>query len=147
LRRISGLLTSLSLLALGGCLYGFAGGGLPPSIKTVAVLPFDNQTAEPLLINRDMESRRAALGATLVGKQSRSYLGVPIIAGRQAIGAISVQSIEEEGRFTASDMRLLSTIAANVGTAIRNASLFDQIKRQKEYYETIIATARQPSSA
>jgi hypothetical protein len=31
-----------------GC-YGFAGGGLPPGIKTVAVLPFDNLTAEPAL--------------------------------------------------------------------------------------------------
>ena len=35
-------------LALTGCLYGFAGGGLP-NIKTVAILPFDNQTAEPAL--------------------------------------------------------------------------------------------------
>jgi len=49
LRRISGLVTSLSALVLSGCLYGFAGGGLPPSIKTVAVLPFENQTAEPTL--------------------------------------------------------------------------------------------------
>ena len=29
--------------------YGFAGGGLPPGISTVAVLPFDNLTAEPAL--------------------------------------------------------------------------------------------------
>ena len=31
-----------------GCLYSFKGGGLP-NIKTVAILPFDNQTAEPAL--------------------------------------------------------------------------------------------------
>jgi Lipopolysaccharide-assembly len=36
-------------LALTGCLYRFAGGGLPSSIKTVAVLPFDNQTSESTL--------------------------------------------------------------------------------------------------
>jgi len=35
-------------IALAGCLYGFAGGGLP-NIKTVAILPFDNQTPEPAL--------------------------------------------------------------------------------------------------
>lgn len=34
---------------LSGCLYGFAGGGLPSHIRTVAILPFDNQTAEPTL--------------------------------------------------------------------------------------------------
>ncbi len=32
-------------LLLSGCLYGFTGGGLPPSLRTVAVQPFDNQTA------------------------------------------------------------------------------------------------------
>src|SRR5213075_451630 len=42
-------LASLSVLSLNGCLYGFSGGGLPPGIKTVAVLPFDNQTPEPTL--------------------------------------------------------------------------------------------------
>jgi hypothetical protein len=31
-------------LVLTGCSYGFAGGGLPPHIRTVAVVPFDNQT-------------------------------------------------------------------------------------------------------
>jgi hypothetical protein len=49
LRLTSGLLASLNALALCGCLYGFAGGGFPPNIKTVAVLPFDNQTPEPTL--------------------------------------------------------------------------------------------------
>jgi len=46
---------------LAGCLYGFAGGGLPPSIKTVALLPFDNQTAEPTLTQEVANSVRDAL--------------------------------------------------------------------------------------
>lgn len=37
----------LLLPLLGGCLYGFAGGGLPPHVRTVAVLPFDNETSSP----------------------------------------------------------------------------------------------------
>jgi hypothetical protein len=57
----------LSLLAAGltGCLYGFAGGGLPPSIKTVALLPFDNQTAEPTLTQEVATSVREALQSRL----------------------------------------------------------------------------------
>jgi hypothetical protein len=47
--RTSGALASLSTLLLSGCLYGFAGGGLPSTVKTVAVLPFDNLTPEPAL--------------------------------------------------------------------------------------------------
>ncbi len=34
---------------LSGCLYGFAGGGLPTELKTVAVLPFENRTSDPTL--------------------------------------------------------------------------------------------------
>lgn len=47
---ISSRLALLCALALlGGCWfhYGFAGGGLPQNIHTVAVLPFDNQTPSP----------------------------------------------------------------------------------------------------
>lgn len=52
--RISGVRSALraltwgSALALGGC-YGFAGGGLPPGIRTVAILPFENLTPDPTL--------------------------------------------------------------------------------------------------
>lgn len=50
MRRVLGfLLSSISGLALAGCFYGFAGGGLPPGIRTVAVLPFENLTPEPTL--------------------------------------------------------------------------------------------------
>ncbi len=43
-----------------GC-YGFAGGGLPPGIKTVAVIPFDNLTSEPALQNQVYEAVREAV--------------------------------------------------------------------------------------
>ena len=49
--RRSGVRSSL-LIALAASLgcgvhYGFAGGGLPSTIRTMAVLPFDNQTTSP----------------------------------------------------------------------------------------------------
>lgn len=47
MRRFGGLIGSLWVLALTGCLYGFAGGGLPPNIHTMALSPFDNQTPSP----------------------------------------------------------------------------------------------------
>ena len=52
---------------------------------------------------------------------------------------ISVQSIEEEGRFGEADSRLLATIAANVGVAIQNARLFAEVERQREYLESLVA--------
>ena len=47
-RRLA-LFTILVAGTATGCLYGFAGGGLPGHIRTVAILPFDNRTAEPAL--------------------------------------------------------------------------------------------------
>jgi GAF domain-containing protein/CheY-like chemotaxis protein len=83
---------------------------------------------EPLLLNRAADWE--ALGNRGIGLQAKSYLGVPIIAGDVAIGAISVQSTTQEGRFGESDARLLSTIASNVGVAIQNARLFQEAHRR-----------------
>jgi len=37
----------LAALSAGGCMYSFAGGGLPPHIHTMAIATFENQTASP----------------------------------------------------------------------------------------------------
>jgi hypothetical protein len=81
LRRISGLLASLSLLAVGGCLYGFAGGGLPPSIKTVAVLPFENQTAEPTLTAEVNSRVREAVQGRLGLRQASENQADAVVRG------------------------------------------------------------------
>ncbi len=44
LSRRQALVLALAPLAMSGCLYGFAGGGLPRHIRTVAIMPFDNET-------------------------------------------------------------------------------------------------------
>jgi signal transduction histidine kinase/DNA-binding response OmpR family regulator len=83
------------------------------------------RTGQPLLINEDMEGNRAKLGIEQIGTATASYLGVPIPSGGQMIGVISVQSTDQEGRFTEADQRLLSTIASAVGVAFHNAKLFE----------------------
>jgi GAF domain-containing protein/CheY-like chemotaxis protein len=93
------------------------------------------QSCEPLLINRNIDKRRKEIGATLVGKQASSYLGVPIINQGQAIGVISVQSLTEEGKFSEEDVSLLNTIAANVGAAIRGAKLLAETQKARELAE------------
>ncbi|HJP85828.1 MAG TPA: LPS assembly lipoprotein LptE [Gemmatimonadaceae bacterium] len=53
---------SLVLVALTACIpYGFTGGGLPTHIRTVAILPFDNQTATPELPRELTEALRVGL--------------------------------------------------------------------------------------
>jgi GAF domain-containing protein len=67
------------------------------------------ESGEPLLINKDIRERRAQLGTALVGRESLSYLGVPIRAGGETIGVLSVQSTTEEGVFDDDHLSLLAT--------------------------------------
>ncbi len=104
------------------------------------------RTRQPLLINRHNLERHQELGIEVVGTLSKSYLGVPIMAGEEAIGVISVQSTEQEDRFTESDMRLLTTIAANVGVALQNARLFDETQRRARETAALAEVGRDVSS-
>jgi Lipopolysaccharide-assembly len=68
LKRIPGfvrLLLSASALWLAGCLYHFTGGGLPAGIRTVAILPFDNLTPEPVLTQEITRAVREAVESRL----------------------------------------------------------------------------------
>ncbi len=82
------------------------------------------RTREPLLMNQIAHFE--ALEAKGVGRDAKSYLGVPMLLGDEAIGVISVQSSTEEGRFGGADVGLLSTLAANVVSAIHNARLYSE---------------------
>ncbi len=56
---------------MAGCLYGFAGGVLP-NVKTVAIVPFENDTPEPALTQEVNDAVREAieqrLGLRLAGE-------------------------------------------------------------------------------
>lgn len=80
MRLISGFLVGLNALALAGC-YGFAGGGLPPAVKTVAVLPFDNQTPEPTLTQEISRAVREAVERRLGLRQSAEARADAVVRG------------------------------------------------------------------
>ena len=82
-RRISGFLASLSLAALAGCAgaYGFAGGGLPSDVRTVAVLPFDNTTPEPTLSSEVLSAVREAVENRLGLRQAGETQADALVRG------------------------------------------------------------------
>jgi hypothetical protein len=68
-------------LAVSGCLYGFAGGGLPNHIRTVAILPFDNQTPEPTLTQEASEAIREAMEGRLGLRASSEATADAVVRG------------------------------------------------------------------
>ncbi len=94
------------------------------------------RTNQPLLINHEMDRHVEEIGTTVIGKQSLSYLGVPIVVSGKAVGVLSVQSTTREGMFNQDDARLLNTIATNVSTALHNAQLFSETQQARAQAES-----------
>jgi signal transduction histidine kinase/DNA-binding response OmpR family regulator/nitrate/nitrite-specific signal transduction histidine kinase len=89
------------------------------------------RTRETLVINENMTQAMAKYGSsTLPGTQLvRSTVLVPMVAGEQARGVISLSDIEREHAFSDSDVRLLQTLANSMSVALENARLFDETQR------------------
>ena len=85
----------------------------------------------PLLINGNWEETIELIGLDRdkIGKGA-SWLGVPIRAGDQTVGIMSVQSHDTPSVYTQAHQDLLLTIAAQAGVAIQNVRLYEQIDSQ-----------------
>jgi lipopolysaccharide assembly LptE-like protein len=78
-----------SAFVLGACLvasgcfwkYGFAGGGLPPAIRTIAVLPFDNNTPTPELQKNLLDGMRSAVGSRLGLREASEQRADAVLKG------------------------------------------------------------------
>ncbi|HEY5902096.1 MAG TPA: GAF domain-containing protein, partial [Anaerolineales bacterium] len=105
------------------------------------------RTGEPILINRDIDAVSRELGVKRVGKEALSYLGVPIKAGGETIGVLSVQSTSRENQFNEDSLRLLTTIASNAGAAIHTARLHAETRRRERETSALLDISRDISSS
>jgi hypothetical protein len=80
--RRSGVRLSIVLLAQAACLYGFAGGGLPDHIDTVAVLPFDNDTPVSVLPRELLDALRPDIESRLGVRSVAEARADAIVRGR-----------------------------------------------------------------
>jgi hypothetical protein len=92
-----------------GCLYGFAGGGLP-NIKTVAILPFDNDTPEPALTtevaNAVHEAIEGRLGLRAAGEASADAVVRGRIARYDADLPLAIQTGTGQANVTRRQIQL-----------------------------------------
>jgi GAF domain-containing protein/CheY-like chemotaxis protein len=89
------------------------------------------RTRATLIINENMAQEMAKYGSyVLSGTQmEKSSVLVPMVAGDQARGVISLADVEHEHAFSDSDVRLLQTLANSMSVALENARLFDETQR------------------
>ncbi|HJU03501.1 MAG TPA: GAF domain-containing protein [Nitrospiraceae bacterium] len=66
----------------------------------------------------------------------QAFVSVPIMAKKEVVGVINVQH-KRPRRYRPDELALLSTIANQVGGAIENARLYDEMKRKALQLETL----------
>lgn len=89
------------------------------------------RTRQPLLINGDVARAAAEMGAVAFEEQetASAYAAVPILDETgQGMGMLAVEDQQRVGAFDEGTIRLLSTIAANLGVAIERARLNEQTR-------------------
>jgi GAF domain-containing protein len=105
------------------------------------------RTREPLMLVEDTEKRAIAMGAKITGKPALSWLGVPLLARGEAIGAIIIQDLERENSFDSNDLRFMVSVASQVSGAIHNVVLINESKQSALQFETAAEIARDISSS
>ena len=105
------------------------------------------RTGEPLLLVEDTEKRAAAMGARIAGKPALSWLGVPLMARGEAIGALIVQDLQQEHAFDNLDLRFLMSVASQVSGDIHNVRLLSESQQVALQFETAAEIARDISSS
>jgi len=114
--------------------------------RSPAGRPFGNalteyiiRTGRPLLVPREVSAELRRLGVDPVGREARSFLGVPMIAGDRVLGVIAVQDYEQEDVYTEEHRALLATFAAQAAIALENARLYEEARRRAARQEALAA--------
>ncbi|MGC1377925.1 MAG: diguanylate cyclase [Anaerolineales bacterium] len=99
------------------------------------------QTCQPLLIAENFPETSQKLGAVLRFVEQfgypKTWLAAPVIIGDECIGVVGVQDYDKEHAFNQDDVRLLQTIAANLGIAVQNARLYAEARRRADQMSTL----------
>lgn len=93
---------ALLLLATTGCMYSLTGGGLPGHINTIAVLPFENTTSQPLLETDIEQVMQRVLPGNLGVNLAAEDVADAVIRGR----IISYEEVATSVRPTGEDQQV-----------------------------------------
>lgn len=105
------------------------------------------ETKQSLLISDHVTERVEALGLEHIGSEAVSWLGVPILAGDQVLGMLSVQSYDVPKAYDEFHQQVLEAIAAQAGIAIQNARLYERtdeaLERRVQELNSVLQTTRE----
>jgi GAF domain-containing protein/HAMP domain-containing protein len=104
------------------------------------------KSRQPLMLVENTEQRAKVLGAKIIGEPAKSWLGIPLLVGGEAVGMIAVQDLQREHRFSEEELVLLTTLASPIAGAIHSANLLEESERRTQHLQTAAEIARDTSS-
>ncbi|MEN9563599.1 MAG: hypothetical protein RIR73_1843, partial [Chloroflexota bacterium] len=105
------------------------------------------RTRQPLLLVKDTEKKAAELGAKVVGKPAKSWMGAPMLLRGIPIGALIIQDLNHENVFDENDLRFFTTVASQVAGVVKNVQMLDESKQKAIQVETAAEIARDISGS
>ncbi len=105
------------------------------------------RSREPLMLVEDTEKRAIAMGAKIAGKPAKSWLGVPLLARGDAIGALIIQDLQNEHSFSEDDLRFVTAVSSQIATTVYNIRLLSESQQTALQFETAAEIARDISSS
>jgi sigma-B regulation protein RsbU (phosphoserine phosphatase) len=102
-----------------------------PPAEGVGVASLIIETQKPLLLNSFIshESLKCCVDEKL-GLSSRNLVGAPILHKEKLLGAIEVVNKKENGDFDESDLEIMKALSEQIGLAIDNADLIQNLRRK-----------------
>ena len=105
------------------------------------------RTRQPLMLVEDTERKATELGAKVVGKPARSWMGVPMLVQNKPIGALILQDAENEHAFNEDDLKFFTAITGQVAGVIHNTHLLEESQHRALQLETAAEIARDISGS
>lgn len=141
--RRSGRFSLLSLLLFAGaCIthYGFAGGGLPAHIRTLAIVPFDNETSSPELPRELYEAMRRDFQPRLGVRDASQDRADALVRGviRQYDVAIPIAVSANTDQVVTSRRRLQIVLDVQIIDQTTNKTIFERkaLRAEGDYAES-----------
>ncbi|PKN92283.1 MAG: hypothetical protein CVU44_14170 [Chloroflexi bacterium HGW-Chloroflexi-6] len=104
------------------------------------------RTGKPFMINLAEIIRVVEAGKMSVvpgTELPKTWLGVPMLVGKQVRGIVSLQNLDKENAFSKSDIELLNTLTNSMSQSLENARLFSETQRLLNLLEDEMEIARQ----
>lgn len=108
-----------------------------PRKETNGLTEFVIKSRETLLISKNVRSWIHENNIQKIGKWAKTWLGAPLIIGKDVIGVLVVQNFNRENAFDEEDKNILTAISSQAALALNISNSFESEAKSKFYFESL----------